>query len=792
MQAKLKGIIWAEKNILSRTVLIAILLLPPLNLLLTTTAGTLVLENGASPIWPTTGVNLAAMLLFGYRVWPATFLSQVICNYSYLLNLTCLPIAAIHLPETLSMAWAINRFCDGNPLTEAQKIFKFVAISALIPIIPSILSILTLYWSGIAEWEAFGETVWGWWTATVMGVIVIVPLLLAWLPVQKGDRPQTEFKWLPFLLFLFGTSVITQLSFGGGYPLEFLLIPLLVCSVFVLGQKEVTLLVLVVSAIAIWGTVKGFGSFVRSSAFESMILLQTFIGVIALTTLVLSATIAEREQAQTSLRRMNAELENRVAERTAQLATAKEKAEVANLAKSTFIANISHELRTPLNAILGFTQIMTRSQTLPGEHQENVNIITRSGEHLLTLINNVLDLSKIEAGRTTLNQKNFDLYCLLEDIEELLHLKAEAKGLYLSIERSPDSIQYICSDEVKLRQILLNLINNGIKFTETGGVSVRVTSRATSWDKPVKITFEVEDTGVGIASEELDQLFKAFAQTASGKQAREGTGLGLVISRSFVELMGGELTVRSQVGKGTTFTFDINAIPVKLDTVETCKPKRKIIALEPGQPRYRILIVDDTPINRKLLLKLLSPLGFELKEASNGREAIDLWENWEPHLIWMDMRMPVINGYEASRRIKATTKGQATAIVALTASAFEEEKRTILSAGCDDLLRKPFRVEDIFETMQRHLGVRYLYESAEEDDRPLKPSAEILTSGNVEQLPRELRQQLNQALLTGNLHLLATVLVRIGDLDRYLSEAIADCCDRFEYQKILNVLNNRA
>jgi CheY-like chemotaxis protein len=468
---------------------------------------------------------------------------------------------------------------------------------------------------------------------------------------------------------------------------------------------------------------------------------------------------------------------------------------------------MSHELRSPLNAILGFSQLMTRSQSLPPEHQENVGIITRSGEHLLNLINNILDLSKIEAGRTTLYPKNFDLYRLLDDLEDMFQLKADDKGLQLLFERTPDIPQYVRTDEVKLRQVLINLLNNAIKFTSEGGVSVRVGMKngqlligngkeQAITNEQLAITFEVEDTGAGIAPDELDSLFEAFVQTQTGKEAQEGTGLGLPISRKFVQLMGGEMIVSSEVGRGTLFKFDIKISVVDAPEIETQQPKRRIIALEPNQPRYRILIVDDKPTNRQLLVKLLNPLGFELKEACNGTEAIEIWETFEPHLIWMDMRMPVMDGYEATKQIKATIKGQATSIIALTASAFEEERAVVLSAGCDDFMRKPFRAADIFTTMHKHIGVRYIYE----DQSPLQPetpdlsyhsgmaSPNIVDSSSFQKLPVEWVAALEQAILNVDLDVISTLIEQIRTQDAALANALTHWIAHFEYDNILNLI----
>jgi signal transduction histidine kinase/DNA-binding response OmpR family regulator len=499
----------------------------------------------------------------------------------------------------------------------------------------------------------------------------------------------------------------------------------------------------------------------------------------------------ELDRANRELETANDELETRVEQRTTELKQAKNRAEVANVAKSEFLANMSHELRTPLNAILGFSQLMSRETYLSKQQQESVGIINHSGEHLLSLINDVLDLAKIESGKMTLYPTNFDLYALLGLVEEMLKMRAESKGLQLIIEYGNNLPQYINTDDKKLRQILINLLGNAIKFTFSGNITLRVKlsdyKPKTHHQKLTTIYFEVADTGEGIAPEELDSLFEVFVQTETGKRSQQGTGLGLPITKKFVELMGGEINVSSQLGKGTVFQFDIQALVSEASTIEEQKIAKRVIGLQPNQQEYRILVVDDRWENRQLLLRLLQPIGFAVKEADNGQKAVEIWQQWQPHMIWMDMRMPVINGYEATQQIKSHLKGQATIIVALTASTLEEEKAMILSAGCDDFVRKPFREEVIFDKMAQYLGVRYIYEDFKPLDNSNASNVEKLTAEALAIMPEKWLLELTEAAAAINESLITQLLSQIPQEYQVLAQAIQKEVENFDYDRIMNL-----
>lgn len=480
----------------------------------------------------------------------------------------------------------------------------------------------------------------------------------------------------------------------------------------------------------------------------------------------------------------------------AALQAAAERAEVANRAKSQFLAKMSHELRTPLNAILGFTQLMTRDASLLPQQLEQLKIINRSGEHLLALINDVLEMSKIEAGSLTLNETCFDLYQVMFSIEDLLRIKALEKGLQIIFQRNPEVPQYIITDESKLRQVLINLVGNAIKFTASGSVIVRVKAVMDDDQKRSHLTnfqsliFEVEDTGSGIAAEEVESLFDPFVQTETGRKSMEGTGLGLPISRQFIRLMGGDIQVRSQLGIGTIFTFDIKCRLADAADFETNLNAKQVIGLAPEQPDYRIMVVEDVEENRLFLVKLLQAVGFNVRAAENGIEALALWTKWEPHLIFMDMLMPQMDGYEATRRIKATLKGQATIIIALTANAFNEDRATILQAGCDDFMRKPFQEEILFEKMAHHLRVRYLYQQDSHDAIATNHNPDLplsIDAASLRVMPREWVVQINQAAQALNHERIIELVEQIPQSETNLITTLRNWVDNFRLDIIIDL-----
>jgi PAS domain S-box-containing protein len=472
------------------------------------------------------------------------------------------------------------------------------------------------------------------------------------------------------------------------------------------------------------------------------------------------------------------------------LMQAKEAAEAANRAKSEFLANMSHELRTPLNAILGFSELMTFDANLTASQRENLGTINRSGEHLLQLINSVLDMAKIEAGRHTLQETTFDLRRLLGDLQAMFRLRAESKGLSLLFEYGPEVPRFVLTDEAKLRQILTNLLGNAIKFTPSGGVTLTVNLQA----RPVSgLIFKVRDTGVGILPEDLEAIFKPFIQSAAQNKPREGTGLGLTISREFAKVLGGELTVTSEgvPGRGSVFTLcvPLPGVVAVEPPVEQKQAPLRALHLQSGEPAYRILVAEDRLESSMLLTAFLTQLGFEVRLAVNGREAVDIWQAWQPHLIWMDLRMPVMDGHEATIRIRSACQHNpqalSPAIIALSASAFEETRAQILAAGCNDYLRKPFRENEIVEVLEKYLGAHFIYEETHGGEVQ-KLAVELKPF----ELSESLRSDLRQAAIQADLPNLRELIKKVYAQNKALAEQLLTWANVYLYDKIVQLLDD--
>jgi signal transduction histidine kinase/CheY-like chemotaxis protein len=467
----------------------------------------------------------------------------------------------------------------------------------------------------------------------------------------------------------------------------------------------------------------------------------------------------------------------------AELEKARDKAEAANKAKSVFLANMSHELRTPLNAILGFSSIIQKDAQFPDSHRRNLEIINRSGEHLLSLINDVLDMAKIDAGRIQLEEAPFDLGNMVRDVTDMMSVRAHDKGLQLLIDQSSVFPRYIIGDEARLRQILINLIGNALKYTQQGCVTLRL---GTQQDTMTDLMFEVEDTGSGIAPEDQQRIFEPFVQLGD-QGGSKGTGLGLTITRQFVQLMGGHLTLESTPGKGSLFRIDLPLKEVK--QADIAKPKEAsygdVVSLAPGQPVYRVLIVEDQLENQLLLTQLMEAIGIRVKVAKDGKQGVQMFQSWHPHLIWMDRRMPVMDGMEATKTIRQLPDGHDVKIVAVTASAFMEQREEMLQAGMDDFIRKPYRTNEIYGCLSKHLGVQYIYADAQ-------PTAEVdampLTAQMLSVLPDELQRELRYALESLEVARISAAIGQVARYDLVLYKTLSRMAENFDYPAILKAL----
>jgi signal transduction histidine kinase/DNA-binding NarL/FixJ family response regulator len=478
------------------------------------------------------------------------------------------------------------------------------------------------------------------------------------------------------------------------------------------------------------------------------------------------------------------EQKERLAEKVAELEVLERRASEANRAKSVFLANMSHELRTPLNGILGFAQLMERRRGRDPEDRESLAMISESGEHLLGLIDDVLSLSKIEAGHVELTLEPFDPGALVNAVLGVVSPRAVAKEIALSLEAA-ELPRAVVGDERKLRQILLNLLSNAVRLTSRGRVVLRA-----RW-KEGRGVFEVEDTGPGIREADLGKLFQPFTQTETGAISREGTGLGLALSRQLARLMGGDITLTSEYGVGSTFRIETElreAEPFSLRSADT----RRVVGLEPDGEAPRILVVDDLAQNRLVLTRLLGSVGFTVREASNGEEAVQTWRAFEPRLVFMDKRMAGIDGLEATRRIREEERASArprTAIVALTASAMEHERGEILASGCDAFVAKPYREATIFEKIAELVGTRYVYE---DDAVQAREGVAAIDPARLARIPEDVRAELYDGFSRGDFEAAERAAKRVRPLDGALAEALRAEAHDFRADEALAALASAA
>jgi two-component system NtrC family sensor kinase len=703
--------------------------------------------QNVTPVWPPDGFATAAIFIFGYWIWPGILIGSFLANIWAFINptntitlifsvLQVLLIAAGTTSGILLGTFLFRKLASQHsPLERLNNVSEFLLFTGMFgPVVNATVGVTTLTLGGKIPISSYTGVWITWWISNVAGIFIFTPALLSWGELLKAYfvTHQRKFRinlksinlWqLMELLFLLKiVSFIASNAFFGNYYIEYMIIPCLVWSVFRFGQLGATNLIVFVAIVAISGTVRGLGAFNRSNLNDSLLLLQCFIGVIVLTTLVLNAIITEKRAAILILKNSQIQLLDKSAElqqaaeileqqkaqliqKNLELEVAKENAINANRYKSQFLTNMSHELRTPLNGILGIAQIFQDLPKLSSQEKEDIEIIYQSGVHLLTLIDDILDIAKIESGKMELKPQDFNFPEFLQKIVKICHYSAREKNINFSYNFDVNIPTNVNADEKCLKQVLLNLLGNAIKFTNVGQVDFIVTFISQTEKNELfcltKIKFQIIDTGVGINSEKLATIFLPFEKVVEGegKLKSQGAGLGLAISQKTAAMMGGEIKVTSELSQGSIFTLELDLLTQKVQPIQ--KAANTFDTTFSQKCPMKIMIAEDNLVNQKIAEKIFNKLGYQVIIVNNGMEALSTLKQEMYDVIFMDIQMPELDGIETTKAIyQEWGEINRPYIIALTANAMPSDRDQCLSVGMDDYISKPVKVEKIVESIQ--------------------------------------------------------------------------------------------
>ncbi|MEB3225391.1 MAG: MASE1 domain-containing protein [Synechococcus sp.] len=721
--------------------------------------------QSVTPVWPPDGFALAAVLIYGYQILPGVFIGSFLANIWAFIKTDSLIHALISVRQVVAIACGTTigiglgkylldvQIRRRNPLKKLNDLCIFLfSVGILTPIINATVGVLALTICGTVPWANFNVVWLTWWISNVSGIYIFTPVLISWyeyLRLQKNRRRQRAFlslsrygqqlttllknpKLFEALSLIAIIVLVSYASFYQSLHFEYMLIPCLVWAVVRFGTLGVTNLIALITMLAVFGTVRGLGSFSSEDVNNALIRLQLFTLVIVITNLSLMATLNEKTQTVTQLQRSKFRLQEKsnqleasktqlketaqlLAQQNTALEEAKQTAEKASHTKTKFLSNMSHELRTPLNAILGLVEILKDSDNLDDFEKEDLETISDSGRHLLNLIEDILDISRIEAGKVELYPQEVDVFQFLQSIKGIIQsqIKQNVEFICDFAETLPPVI-YV--DEKRLRQVLLNLLHNAVKFTNRGHVIFRVQHQPNddqnilNGDSTyVLLDFTVEDSGIGMEPDQLGFIFRPFEQTGKAKFKAKGTGLGLAISQEIVRLMGGEITVTSAPAVGSKFRFEL-CVDIPNAPQNPSSTNESLFAFDRDLAQklpLKILLAEDNPTNQRVMTKILKNLGYGAVDvAGDGLTALAAVKDHAYDVILMDIQMPKMDGLETTRQLLALPLESRPYIIALTANAIEHDRIACLEAGMDDYVTKPVHLESLIQALWRSQSCR--------------------------------------------------------------------------------------